>query len=273
MKNKNEQPGDDAITGWIHKTIENALAEGWHRPIVLILRPAVERDRQMWQDLAGEPPPQVPACIDPTEIAMPLVVQLEPVCDCLRKHCAVGGQLAALQLEDPSSPADGWVLMLGDDSIRGAAFQDGVRTVTLKERYVHDDDVPQALVGIMHDPGPSRLGLQTAEGDRVHVYGRTGADAAYAAMLVSIVRSGKWTLPVDGRKVELPMNDEAITQLLLRVFSMDDGPHQIAEAIRALRKLPGHKDEHLLELLRNRPELADLHRKVIFELTGEEIGC
>jgi hypothetical protein len=42
MNNNHDQPGDDAITGWIHETIENALAEGWHRPIVLMLRPAVE---------------------------------------------------------------------------------------------------------------------------------------------------------------------------------------------------------------------------------------
>jgi hypothetical protein len=93
-------------------------------------------------------------------------------------------------------------------------------------------------------------------------------DAALAGTLVAVVRTGKLTVPDGGRGVTIDVTDDLLADLLVQVYQGDGGPHRVAEAVTALRRLPGGHDRRLLRVLQDRPELRGLRASVRYELTG-----
>jgi predicted DNA-binding transcriptional regulator AlpA len=184
------------------------------------------------------------------------------------RECALGaGEVAARTIEQDNPPVDVWVMMCDHDGVtmRGFGPDDALLIHT---SLGYRAGKAQTVLETLQDEGPSRFGLMTEHGG-VHVYARSGADAAIAAALVGIVLTGQATVPYQGREVTVPVGDDALSDLLFRVYGGADGPHQVAEAVRALRRLPGDRDHRLMRVLRNRPRLAELYRRVREELTGE----
>jgi hypothetical protein len=76
--------------------------------------------------------------------------------------------------------------------------------------------------------------------------------------------------PRTGQPVTFRLDDDTLASGLADHYGRDDdGPRLVAEAIVELRRKPGDQARRLLRLLGDRPELADLYRRVQVELNGE----
>jgi hypothetical protein len=258
----------DETVSVIVAEIERCLALGWNRPVVLWLRPGLERSRRVYQELLGEPMPETPAGGEPAG-KVAVTVPLEVACAVLVKHCGVGAAPVVRQLEEKNIPVAGWAVGLHADGMAFAGFDRGVWTVGGRHDYDRVSPRFRTFGEELNSEGPSGLPMRTDDGHRVTIYGRSGGAATVSSILVGAVYSGKLPLEVAGRLVDVPLTEDLLSDFLLKVFASGDGPHQVAEAVRALRQLPGGKEERLLRLLRTRPGLSELHRKVRFELTGD----
>jgi hypothetical protein len=260
MSSNNSQRIDEAI--------QEGIAKGWNRPVVLLLNPQLKRSRRVYEEVMAEPMPEAAAGELAAKV-VPLMVPVEKACALLRQHCGVGGEPVARQLQEEDIPVTGWAVALQANEMTFAGFDLGVRTVGGRHDYDRVSPRFRTSGEQVNCQGPARLCMRTDDGSCVTIYGRSGSDAAVSGILVGAVASGKFPVEVDGRMVELPATEDLLTDLLLKVFAEGSGPHQVAEALRALRQLPGGQDKRLLRLLRNRPGLSDLYGKVRVELTGE----
>jgi hypothetical protein len=163
-----------------------------------------------------------------------------------------GGGFVAKLLLDPV-PFDGWLIQLHADVMTCAAFFQGKPALMGAQPY-DDEGRGQTLSQLVNDEGPSHFRYIGQGGAIAEVYGRTGRDVAQALLLVARVEDGN-------------LQGDALAEVLLG-YVHGAGPAQVAEAIRALRKLPGGRAKPLLRLLRNRPDLVGLNLAVRAELDG-----
>jgi hypothetical protein len=259
----------DPFHSWIVQQIAEKRASGWERPVILCLHPDLERAQAVHRALTGEPlelPANTPT---DNEYFRPVVAPLDAACAALREHCGPGGDFVARQFADPLAPADGWLASLFPDEIAYVCFCGGEKVFTDQQPYACVGRRKQTLGETLEDDGPSRMGLVTSTGEQVVIFGRSGMDAALAGVLVATVNSRRITVEREGRTVSVPCTEDGLARMLAKVYADGDGPHQVAEAIAALKKLPGNKEAWLLRVLRNRPGLEELNRRVRFEMTGE----
>jgi hypothetical protein len=254
----------------MYTLIKQGIASGWQRPVVLALSLGSAHAHAVHEALLGKPMPELPADADPDdELGVQLFVRCERVAEVVREHCGPGGTFVARHLMDEVSSVDGWFLALRRDGMCYCGFAHGGVMCKGYHGYETVGRHEQTLGEELQDDGPSRLNIETDEGNQVMIFGRTGLDAAVAGALVSALLSGNLTGKYQGRMRTVRCTDDMLVDFLSRAYSDDSGPHQIAEAIRALKKLPGEKEKRLVRLLRNRPGLAELNQKVKFELSGE----
>jgi hypothetical protein len=257
------------VPPFILSTIAEARRKGWPSPVVLGMSVASAHARAVFEALKGEAMPSPPDGVSPED---------DPgVCFCvcgeccrtlLTAHCGPGGAHVARQMAEDLGAIEGWFIALRSDHIALAGFAHGKKMLGAIQDYDSVRRGDQTLEELVNDEGPTHLTASSDDGDDVVIYGRTGADVALASGLVSIVLDREVSAPHQGKLVTVPVNDDMLADLLRRCYGKDDGPHQVAEAITALKKAPGNKHRWLLKVLWGRPELRDLARLVQTELTG-----
>jgi hypothetical protein len=253
----------------IEEAIQEGIARGWTRPVVLLLNPQLERSRRVYEEVMAEPMPEAAAGEHAAKV-VPLMVPVEKACALLRQHGSVGGKQVALQLLDQGIPITGWAVALLADVMAFAGYDGSEWSVTGWQEYDRGRPDFRPAGEELDSAGPVRLCLRTEDGHCFEVCGRSGGEAAVSSLVAGAVASGKMPLEVGGRLVEVPWTEDLLSNFLLEAFAEGNGPHQVAEALRALRQLPGGKDKLLLRLLRSRRDLSELYRKVQVELTGED---
>ncbi len=241
--------------------IEQARNDGWDRPVAVSLPADSPHARAVYEAVLGRPYPA-------DQEGRILTVQAERLAEVLKRHCGPGGAFVARAINDEALGVDAWLLDVGSEVMHFRGYLDGKEEASGTMRYDSQVRHAQTFGELLADGGPSRA-IYLGECGTVVVFGRTGQAAVRAAALVSIVEKGTRQVRDDaGLWLDLPLDDDGLTAVLLGIFSEGDGPHQVAEAIRALKRLPGGKEKRILRLLANRSGLAELYRKVRFELDG-----
>jgi hypothetical protein len=131
-------------------------------------------------------------------------------------------------------------------------------------------DRRRARRAFLEDTRPHRVRI-TLDGRLVDIYGRTVKAAIGALNLVCGVCGGTVRYS-NGNQGDAPQWPEEGLILTLENICRRGDPdeaHEIAEAIRALRTIPGDPSQRLLDVLQ-RPELTTLNTAVRYELTGEQ---
>lgn len=236
---------DRKVMGLVARNIEDVRQRfGFARPVVL-------------QMLAEEGP--AAAVLEAIRATLPdskgpfFALPAADVAELLTECCGPGGAFLARLLIDQAAALDGWLLQLDREVLTFTGFAEGKPALFGSRRY-DDERRGQGLSDLLRDPGPSCVPFVDEAGAVAQVFGRSGLDLCRAAMLAAQVESGR--LRGDGLAKEL------------LGYLKGDGPAQVAEAVRALKKLPGGKEKPLVRMLRNRPELAGLNLAVRAELDG-----
>ncbi len=259
----------ERFLAFIRQQIDQNNGQDWHRPCAVMVHPASTVGAAVYERIKGHPLPDVSAELG-NDYAAGVFLPSEQLAPILTELAGPGGAFVARQLLEESAPVHYWLIVLFPEEIDFAGFTaEGLKVFSASQSYAEVGRGRQTLGEMVNDEGPSRLCLETDDGEQVAVYGRTGIDAALAGNLVATVRSGSLTAEYQGKLATVPCDDEMLTTLLSQAYSGENGPHQIAEAVTALKKLPGAKHTRLLRLLRNRPALQQLWARVREELTGE----
>jgi hypothetical protein len=262
-----EMTADKALRAFADK----AKAKGLSPYVLMFFALTSANARAAYLDLTGEELPP-PGADDGDDWGPFEVLSREDAARLLRRHASVAGALAADHVEDETLPAEFYSVFLLRDVLRfGAHGRDRARPlIQFTTGYDRVDRSIQSPSRLMEDPGPSVVRLSRADGSVRMVFGRTGADAAMAANLLSVLAHYPGTIEFpdeDGVPVPVPVTPELIQSLLAHVYANE--PHQVAEAVTAIKKTEPAKAEWLMKLMRNKPELIGLYRAVRSELTGE----
>ena len=206
---------------------------------------------------------------DGTVIVDDLVTSVATATPDLQKQARGAGQLAVREMVQDAIKAQAWACILTPEDLTLFAFHAGVEVFRVTRSLDIDPAKDQTTLEQLNDERPAKMGMLLRSGQRIMIYGRTGADAALSGSIVAMFSSGELTMPHPhqrGATITIPMNEKRLVQMLLGAYA--DNPHIIAEAIRALRQIEGDPSRKLTRLLRTRPELARLNRLVRFELDG-----
>jgi hypothetical protein len=270
-----QQPGLSQIfpSQFLDYCWAQAKSRGIDRPVFFSFSPQSSHARAVYTDLTSRPMPSAPAPraggveYGPFETAAPA-----EAARLLRRHADEGGALAADHIENPAFQADCWFVGLLKDAVVLSGWGFGERIARGQWPYDRVGRSVQAPSNMAEDDGPCMT--TPASGDRFYdVYGRTGLDVAGAGILVALVADFPGYIEIPDPLNEFPPVRARVTRELVRGYLAKvykDQPHQVAEAVRALKKGEPAKADWLLELLRIEPGLQDLYRAVRFELTGEE---
>jgi hypothetical protein len=259
------------LNGVVGDRVASARAAGIVPTVLLFFSQESQQARAAYTALTGKPFPSPTEAPAVEEMSVLEVVSIPDACRVLREECDRAGAAMACHLEDGALRPDLWFVFVMAHAIGFTSFHDGERQSRGELRW-DAKRYRQPAGRLLQDQGPSHLNLQTAADQQIQVFGPTGLDAAIAGALVAAVESGRMTFPdpETGRKVDLTMTDDALTELLLGAYGGADGPRQIAEALTALKKSGQDKaHKRLSSLLRNRPGLQELYARVRVELSGE----
>jgi hypothetical protein len=244
-----------------------AKDQGIQRPTFLLCATACEQAQAIHRVLTGKPLELAEA----TQEWGPLhAVETAEACRLLREHGGASGACVADHLADELVQAEAWVVLLMAAGLRFVAFAGGKQLTGGEARWDRVSHSMRPISQVRHDDGPSHVRLRLDGGELAQVFGPTGADAVMASALLAIVQSGKLTVdhPLTGKPIEIEVDDTRLEDLLAKVYANGNGPRQIAEAIQALKRLPGDPSRRLVRLLRDRPSLHRLHLLVQQELPG-----
>lgn len=252
---------------YIQGAIVRAMTESWVRPTVLLLLPGCPVAEAITRELAGS---LTPVNCEDVVTAQATCLPVERACELLRAHAGNAGAQVARHLADPAAPAQMWVLALCHDELVATAYFLGKETWFVRHPYGDTPRPPATPSEVRNDQGPTRIEFCTPEGEVGHVYGRTGADTARAYQLLTAIVTDTITGTFEDEVVAIPIkNDDLLARYVLFHFDTPGGAHQVAECVRALKRLPGDRAKQLLRVLRNRPSLSALYARVKQELTGE----
>jgi hypothetical protein len=186
----------------------------------------------------------------------------------LRAHCGVGGAAVAALLADRTPPRAGcWWVGLTRAGMTWAAYVGGKLSLYGAQVYDRVARGAQTLAEVLNDSGPARCNVTLADGTVLTLYGRSGPDIARSMDLIAAIDSKRVAVEHRGRLRAVRLDDEGLSGVLRRRYGGACGPHQVAEAVRALKQANKHR--WLLGVLWGRPELRELARRVQEELTGE----
>jgi hypothetical protein len=253
--------------------LARASSRGIERPVLFILGQASRPGQAVYSALTGKQMPPAPAGAGGEEFGPAEVADLGDAARLLRLHADAAGALAADFLEDPAVAADWWLVLLTAHQLGLAGWSGEARVAGVWWPYDQVSRSVQAPSKMAEDEGPCMTTLATS-GDRLFdVFGRTGLDVAGAGILVALALAfpGFTEIPdpENGfQPVRARVTREWVRGFLGNVYK--DQPHQVAEAVRALKKTEPAKADWLLRVMRNDPGLLELYRDVRRELTGEQ---
>jgi hypothetical protein len=253
----------DPIDFLISTTLCHGRRKGLLHPTLLLCSPQCKQARAVY--LAHHGQPMEPAEDGEHEVCHIATVEADKASQLLREHGGVGGACVAGHIDDATVLADGLVVLMLADCLCCNALEGDKVLLRVKVAWDRVRRGQRPLSQRLREEGPSYLRLQLENGEVALVFGPTGLDAALAASLVGVVRTGKR----GGTGGRIEVDDARLERLLLMAYSQRSGPRQIAEAIQTLKRLPGDPSQRLVRLLRDRPRLRRLRRQVQQELTGE----
>jgi hypothetical protein len=261
---------DTNISDFIRARLAEAKDKDISTPVILTLSERSEHALAIYEDLHGHP--MAPSGTDGDhEFGRWEVLSPAEASRLLRDHGDQGGAHAADLLSDPArgdaAPMDFWFVGLLQERIHIRAFLNGVEVWHWVTRY---DRVPRNLQTpsqLAQDLGPSLWMVSVDGGKAVPVCGPNGKDVILASALAGVAADRVIDTQYQGKPVQIKVDDDRLASLLLDVYG--GKPHVIAEAIMALKKGGGGKEGWLVTVLRGRPELQDLAKRVEHELTGK----
>src|SRR5258707_12170 len=101
----------------IQKKIQEGLAAGWKRPVVLALPRALVRARLVYQVVQGKAMPEPPVDGAPAKPGFLVVAPAERAGEALKQHGGLGGSCLACQLAADNAFAEAWLVVVGRDKI------------------------------------------------------------------------------------------------------------------------------------------------------------
>jgi hypothetical protein len=257
---------------YLNRELDEARARGVKRPVALLLGHLSAPARAVYRGLGGgemELPPGLPA---DEEFALLEVVPADQAAALLREHAGPGGAAAADHVEDDVLDPEWLAVALRRDHIAVAAYRRGRPLSRVTLDYDRASRAQQSAGQLLMDEGPSMAVLCDDAGGGCPVFGKTGFDVLAAGALVAVVAAhpGHTELPysTSGARLRVRVTEKVVGDLLWHAYR--DAPHQVAEAVRALRRSDPANGAWLERLLRNSPGLQTLHRAVCAELTGEK---
>ncbi len=263
---------DNEMRDYLQDHIREARTRGVACPVLLVLSTDSAHAQAVHTALHGremDPPPDAWR----HELGVVEGVAIAQAADLLRRHGDAGGAAVAEHLEDDTVAAESWVVILTQQSICAAARRGDRNLIEVVLDYDRVSRSCRTPGKIIDDPGPSTMNLKGDDGQVFSVFGRSGVDTAMAAALVSLCvahpGATEFRHPAaDGAAVRVYVTPELVKSFLTDVYS--DQPHQVAEAVRRLRRTDAPKAAWLMRLMRNSPGLVPLYRNVRYELDGVE---
>jgi hypothetical protein len=251
--------------------LTEAQARGLARPVLLLFGQDTPQARALFTDLFHREMRRLTIPLEEgQEVGRLEVVAAAEAVALLGRHAGAGGAAAAEHVADGALHAEWFLVALRREGIFLTAFARGEPLLSAELDYERVGRCHQPLGRLAEDPGPGMAKFSFPSGEYT-VFGRTGHDVLGAATLVSLVSARPGTArlphPETGEYFPVRVTEEKVRGLLLDAYA--DRPHQVAEAITALRKVAPAKAAWLQRLMRNSPGLQGLHRAVKEELTGE----
>jgi hypothetical protein len=238
---------------YLNRELDKARARGIRRPVALLLGHLSAPARAVYRGLGGgemELPPGLPA---DEEFALMEVVPASQAAALLREHAGVGGAAAADFAEDDALGPEWLAIALRRDHIAVGAYRRGRLLARARLDYDRVSKAQQTPGRLLEDVGPSMVILGDDSGGGCPVFGKTGFDVLAAGALVAVVaaRPGYTELPhpTSGAPLRLRVTEEVVRGMLWHAYR--DAPHQVAEAITALRRSDPANAAWLERLLRN----------------------
>jgi hypothetical protein len=187
----------------------------------------------------------------------------------LREHCGIGGVAVSNLLETPSDDPAWWLLFFNDTDINLNGCDDQGRLMLHARAYCKRLPFDLCTPCRRTKHGKHLLRMPLGNGTSAVVCGRTTKETVNAGVLARLAatRCLPSAPPIRPKTVDLPLRDDDLILIIQTIYG--DAPQVIAEAVMALRKLPGRHDGGLLALLNNRRDLQPLARAVQSVLTGD----
>jgi hypothetical protein len=192
----------------------------------------------------------------------------------LRRHAGIGGAAVANLVEALAEAVSWWYMDFQRPSLTVKGFEEPFPVSgwgrALFDNTVFYDKLPNTVCRRcrkkMKDGGAVHCHLH--DGHTTVVCGASLKEMTASIELVSVAETGCLpSLCLGMRTGRLKLQDEDLALILHRLY--EDQPRVVAEAIRALRKLPGERDAWLVKVLNGSPSLDKLAADVRRELEGE----
>jgi hypothetical protein len=253
--------------------LARAKSRGIERPVLIVFSPSSRPAQAVYSALTGKQMPPAPAGAGGEEYGPADVADLGDAARLLRLHADAAGALAADLLEDPFLTGDWWLVLLTSRQLGLAGWYSEARFAGGWWPYDRASRSVQAPGKMAEDDGPCMMTLASGGDQFFDVFGRTGLYVTGAGILVALAADFPGFTDITDlengfKPVHVHMTRELVRGFLLNGYK--DQPRQVAEAVRALKKVEPAKAEWLLKLMRYEPGLLELYRAVRFELSREE---
>jgi hypothetical protein len=249
----------------VRRRLRSARAENIGRPVIACLWTNSPHAQAIHSERHGRPIEPLPDDQSWPAYALDTWTVAEAA-SLLRRKAGIGGAVLANLIEDLPQHERSWLLLdVQEPSLRIAAFG-GCK---LFENYVLYDEIFDTVCVRCHKAakGKGAVRFHLDDGQKVVVCGKTTKAMMATLRLVTVADSQCLPSISRGAMARLPLTEGDLALILSRLYS--NQPHVVAEAILALRKVPGGRDAWLTRVLEHTHALKDLADAVRIEINGE----
>jgi hypothetical protein len=187
----------------------------------------------------------------------------------LRLHAGIGGVAVAGLLDEATPEIRWWLVTFQPPSLIVKAFAGReLFDVIVPYDEILDTVCPCCLAEI---EGGGAFRCRIDGDDRTVVCGATREDVVETIKLVRVACTGRLPALCEQGAAFVPLAEEGLAHLLLTLYGTR--PRVVAEAVMALRKVPGGRDAWLCGVLDGTPSLRELAEAVRREIGGDEAGA